>query len=217
MNKYEETHKTWDLLAQKYQDIFMDLKLYDESYDIFCKLLPKKNASILELGCGPGNVTKYLLNKCPEYKIHATDIAPSMIDLAKINNPTATFEVLDSRKINEIKNKYDAIVCGFCLPYLDEKDGIKLIEDSYSLLQDEGLVYLSMIEGDYKQSKLETSSDGKYSMFVYYYKEEFITKTLLTNNFEVENIIRIPYTRGNGEQSTHLIYIAKRLTLKKPA
>jgi trans-aconitate methyltransferase len=136
MDKYEVTIKTWDLLAQKYQDGFMDLNLYDESYDVFCELLEKKSASILELGCGPGNITKYLLNKRPHYKIHATDAAPSMIALARKNNPTATFEVIDTRNISELKNKYDAIVCGFCLPYLSETDCIKLIEDSFQLLNE---------------------------------------------------------------------------------
>jgi ubiquinone/menaquinone biosynthesis C-methylase UbiE len=63
MDKYERTIKTWDKLAEKYQDVFMDLSLYDDSYDAFCALLQKKDATILELGCGPGNITKYLLIK----------------------------------------------------------------------------------------------------------------------------------------------------------
>jgi ubiquinone/menaquinone biosynthesis C-methylase UbiE len=217
MDKYENTHKTWNLLAQKYQDIFMDLKLYDESYDTFCEMLEKKNAHILELGCGPGNVTKYLLNKCSTYKIHATDIAPSMVALAKINNPTANCEVIDTRQINQIKNKYDAIVCGFCLPYLDKEDCINLIKDSFQLLQNEGLIYVSMIEGDYNNSILETSSDGLHSMLVYYYSQEFITNIFMNYNFNIDCIFKIPYTKSNGEQSTHLIFIARKTNKIKPA
>jgi ubiquinone/menaquinone biosynthesis C-methylase UbiE len=210
MNKYSKTIKTWDKLAQKYQDLFMDLNIYDESYDVFCELLEKKDASILEIGCGPGNITKCLLNKRPAYKIHATDAAPSMLALAKINNPTATFELLDARNINELKNKFDAIVCGFCLPYLSENDCIKLIKDSNQLLNKNGLVYISMIEGDYNQSKMETSGDGQHSMFVYYYNTAFISKTLKSNDFKIEKIISLPFTKGNGEQSTHLIFIARK-------
>lgn len=210
MDKYEITFKTWDLLAQQYQDHFMELSLYDKSYDTFCHLLENKNASILELGCGPGNITKYLLNKQSSYKIHATDIAPGMLALAEKNNPTATFEMLDSRNIHELKVKYDGIVCGFCLPYLDAYDCKKLFKDSYHLLHDKGLIYISLIEGDYDQSKMESSSDGHHSMFVYYYREEFIRQTLAESHFIIEEMIRIPYTRNNGEQSTHLIFIARR-------
>lgn len=57
-----------------------------------------------------------------------------MIELARKNNPSASFALMDSRKIHEIKIKYDAIVCGFCLPYLSQKDSQKFIEDSYKLL-----------------------------------------------------------------------------------
>ncbi len=210
MDKYAQTIKTWDKLAQKYQDTFMDLTLYDASYDAFCYLLKMKGASILEIGCGPGNVTKCLLSKRPDYKIHATDAAPSMLALAKINNPTATVEVLDARNIDELKNKFNAIVCGFCLPYLSESDCKKLIKDCYHLLDEAGLVYISMIEGEYSQSKMETSSDGQHNMYVYLYSEEFIKKNFIENHFVIEEIIRVPYTKGNGEQSTHLIFIARK-------
>ena len=188
----------------------MDLTLYNESYDAFCLLLEKKDATILELGCGPGNITKYLLNKRPDYKIHATDAAPSMLLLAKKNNPTATFEVLDCRNIRVLKNKFDAIVCGFCLPYLSETDGIQLIKDGYHLLHHDGLIYISIIEGDYGQSKLETSSDGQHSMFVHYYSEAFMTRIFEANQFSIEKIIRIPYARGHGEESVHLVFIGKK-------
>ena len=188
----------------------MDLTLYDASYDTFCDLLKMKGASILEIGCGPGNVTKYLLGKRPDYKIHATDAAPSMLALAKINNPTATVEVLDARNIGELKNKFNAIVCGFCLPYLSKSDCKKLIKNSYHLLHDNGLFYISTIEGDYNHSKIETSSDGQHSMFVYYYSEEFIRYAFAKNNFSIEEIIRIPYSKDNGEESTHLIFITKK-------
>jgi hypothetical protein len=49
MDNYEHTIKTWDKLAEKYQDVFMGLRLYDKSYDNFCQLLQKKDATILEL------------------------------------------------------------------------------------------------------------------------------------------------------------------------
>lgn len=210
MDQYEITFKTWDHLAQKYQDVFMDLNLYDDSYNTFCTYIQKPEAGILELGCGPGNVTKYLLNKRPDFQILATDVAPNMLNLAKINNPGATFEILDCRNLDSIKLNFDALVCGFCLPYLSQNDVLKLINDAFQLLLPEGIIYLSLIEGDYLASKLETSSDGQHSMFVYYYSEEFITKSLQEKNFKVAEIIRIPYTKSSGEQSTHLIFIARK-------
>lgn len=210
MDNYEHTIKTWDQLAQRYQDIFMDLKLYDESYDLFCNYLTTQHATILEIGCGPGNITKYLLRKRPDFKIHATDVAPSMIALAKKNNPSASFTLLDCRNISILDNKFNAIVCGFCLPYLAEADFQKLVEDSTLLLEKDGLLYLSTIEGNYENSNYESSSDGLHRVFVYYYDEARITKTLQENNYSVLERIRIPYTKGDGTKSTHLIFIAQK-------
>ncbi|TCV19528.1 hypothetical protein EDC17_100450 [Sphingobacterium alimentarium] len=45
-----------------------------------------------------------------------------MIELAKKNNPTAHFDVMDSRHIGELTDSYDAIICGFCLPYLSDQE-----------------------------------------------------------------------------------------------
>lgn len=210
MDQYENTKHTWDQLAQRYQDVFMDLTMYDESYDFLCSTLKHNETQLLELACGPGNITKYLLKKRPDFKIHATDVAPSMVALAQQNNPAATFEVIDCRNISTIKQQFNAIVVGFCLPYLAENDAVKLIQDSSLLLYEGGLLYISMIEGDYKQSKMETSSDGKHSMQVYYYSEEFIRNTFLSNNFVKLKTFRIPYVKGNGEESTHLIFVARK-------
>ena len=49
MDKYAITFKTWDKIAELYQEKFMDLDLYNDSYDALCDLL-SDNASVLELG-----------------------------------------------------------------------------------------------------------------------------------------------------------------------
>jgi ubiquinone/menaquinone biosynthesis C-methylase UbiE len=82
-NRYIETFNTWNKIATLYQNKFMDLDLYNETYDFICALLNKPNSKILEIGCGPGNITKYLLSKQPSFDIFGIDIAPNMIELAK--------------------------------------------------------------------------------------------------------------------------------------
>ncbi len=48
--------------------MFMNLDLYNDSYDTFCDQVKIKNATILEIGCGPENITKYLLKKRLDFK-----------------------------------------------------------------------------------------------------------------------------------------------------
>ncbi len=206
MDPYKTTFETWNKIASIYQDKFMDLDLYNDTYDAFCKLIENRGAKILEIGCGPGNITKYLLAKRPDFKIEGLDVAPNMISLAKENNPTADFKVMDCREIDKITYKYDAIICGFCMPYLSKEDCAKLIKDSCSLLNKGGVLYLSTIEGDYSKSGYEAGSSGDKS-FVYYHSADDLQKELKQNNFETIHLMRKDYPEQN---STHLILIAKK-------
>ena len=115
MDSYQITFETWNKVASIYQDKFMDMELYNDTYDRFCQLIEKQNPSIFEIGCGPGNITKYLLKKRPDFQIQAVDVSASMVDLAKNNNPSAQFSIMDCRTIDTITSKFDAIVWGFCI------------------------------------------------------------------------------------------------------
>jgi len=188
----------------------MDLDLYDDTYDLFCQLIKKPNATIFEIGCGSGNITKYLLAKRPDFNILATDVAPSMIVLAQQNNPTAKFMVMDARKIDALNSKFNGIMCGFCMPYLSKEDCLKLIKDSSDLLEVDGVFYGSAIEGNYDLSDYETSSDGQVKMFVYYHQTDYLLESFKENNMEVIDLIRKKYQKSDGTTSIHLIIIAKK-------
>jgi cyclopropane fatty-acyl-phospholipid synthase-like methyltransferase len=191
----------------------MHLDLYDDTYDAFCDLLPNINSNVLEIACGPGNITKYLLTKRPGLKILGTDFAPNMIALAKENNPTAVFQIIDCREIDQLTQKFDGIMCGFCLPYLSKEEVAKLFKDSAHLLNNGGIAYFSAIEGDYEKSAFEYSSDGQHKTFVYYYAAEFLRGLLEENNFEMAELVRKEYPKGETI-STHLIFIAKKVSLQ---
>ncbi len=209
MKKYKETFETWNKVASLYQEKFMDLDLYNDSYDIFCNSIPNENSSILEIGCGPGNITKYLLSKRPDFKIYGIDVAPNMIELAKKNNPTAQFDVMDCRNINELNSKYDGIICGFCLPYLSEKDGSKLLFDSYNLLSKNGVLYISFVEGNPSDSGFKTASTGDRTYF-YYYELEGLKKQLVESGFEMPEIYKVNYKRNEKEVETHTIVLTRK-------
>ncbi len=209
MDRYKITFETWDKVASLYQDSFMDIHLYDDTYNTFCQLIKMKSPKILEIGCGPGNITKYILSQRPDFEIKAIDVSPNMIKLAKKNNPTADFEVMDCREIDMLMEKFDAIMCGFCMPYLSKEDCAKFIKDCSLLLKGNGILYLSTIEGDYNKSGFETSSSGQDKAYVYYHQEKYLRKKLNENNFELIELVRKEYVKGEIN-SIHIIFIAKK-------
>ncbi len=210
MDNYKVTFETWNNVAEMYRDKFMDLDLYNDTYDNFCERIKKQNAKILEIGCGPGNITKYILSKRPDLKITAIDIAPNMLKLAKEINPTAEFKLMDCRNVDTIEEKFDAVMCGFCLPYLSKADCAKLIKDCSELLSAGGTFYFSAIEDNYSKSNFETSSDGKHKMFIYYHEANYLQEMLEQNSFEKVNLQRKQYSKPNGTNSTHIIFITTK-------
>jgi 2-polyprenyl-3-methyl-5-hydroxy-6-metoxy-1,4-benzoquinol methylase len=209
MDNYHITFKTWDKLASQYQDKFMDLDLYNDTYDRFCELVKPGKARILEIGCGPGNITRYILAKRPDLILEGIDVAPAMLELAKKNNPTADFKVMDCRNIDTLNTTYDAILCGFCLPYLSKDDCHKFIKDCAALLNTGGILYFSAIEDEYSKSGMETSSDGEHSMFVYSHEAAYLQQWLGNYGFEDIEVIRKQYPKADGTVSVHIIFIAK--------
>src|SRR5688500_7295343 len=105
MDKYKTTFESWNKVASLYEEHFMDLDLYNDTYDAFCEAIEKSNPKILESGCGQGNMKKDMLYKRTDFELEGIDNAPNMVELAKKNKPNATFRVMDSRDIDQLKTK----------------------------------------------------------------------------------------------------------------
>ncbi len=209
MDKTKIAVEIFNKYAEKYQGKFMNVDLYKESFDAFCETIKKQNASILELACGPGNITKYLLSKRTDFKLLGTDLAPNMIELAKVNNPTATFQMMDCRDLLSLKQKFDGIVCGFCFPYLSKEEAIRLIADSTKALNENGVIYISTMEDDYSKSGFEKGSAGD-EIFMHYHQADYLTEALLQNNFTIVDLQRKVYTPEGKATVNDLMIVAKR-------
>ena len=170
---------TFNKLAQVYQDKYMDLPLYHLTYDALCARMSAYD-KVLDIGCGPGNISRYLLDRVADIDLLGTDLAPNMIELARLNNPEAHFEVMDCRAVADLDQQFDVIVCGFCFPYLNKEEVKSMISAMSSRLTDTGVLYLSTMEGDYSASCMQTSSSGD-NAFIYYHDGDELTQQLDDN------------------------------------
>lgn len=209
MDHKKETQDTWNQIADLYQSKFMDMDYYNASYDAFCNALPQANAKVLELGCGPGNVSKYLLTKLPNLSLLGIDIAPNMIQLAKQNNPTANFEVRDVMSIGELNDTYDGIIAGFCLPYVSNEECPTLINTCYHLMNEKGICYLSFVEGDPSESCYKLGSNGLRTYFYYHLLSTL--KTLATQSgFKSSETMKINYPIKDHQFDIHTVLLLKK-------
>ncbi|SIN92288.1 class I SAM-dependent methyltransferase [Chitinophaga niabensis] len=204
-----EAADAFDKSAKIYQDKFMDVSLFADTFNFFCDNIPAGNASILDIACGPGNITRYLLDKKPGYDILGIDLSPNMLSLAQANNPTAEFQLMDCREIGHIEKRFDGIMCGFCLPYLTPNEAVALITDTAGLLKPGGVFYVStMEENDHTKSRFQRSSSGD-QVYVNYHREDHLTQAMQENKFEVVHLKRFSSPDKDGVMITDLVLIGK--------
>ena len=209
MDNTQNAVAIFNKLADVYQEKFMDVSLYHATLDIFCNAIQSKNPQILELACGPGNITKYLIGQRPDLQILGTDLAPNMIALAQTNNPGAAFQLLDCREIKNLNKHFDAIMCGFALPYLSEVEARQLIKDASEILTAGGVLYIStMEENEQQRSGIKKSSAGD-EVYMYYHNAERLTDALKANGFTILDVRRIEYMTGDSK-TTDFVVIAQK-------
>ena len=211
MDKYNLNTNTFNKLATQYQDRFMNYDGYLDTFDLFINAIDKDEAKILEIACGPGYVTKYLHSHKPNFMIYGIDVAPKMIELARTNNPAAKYDVMDCRYLSHFNESFDAIMCAFGLPYITQEDAIKLINDSCGLLSENGVLYISTMEGKYSDSEYLKSAAYNEGTYVYYHEAAYLKETLESNNMKVLHEVRKPYQNAEGNKFVDLFLIAERV------
>ncbi len=210
MDYSKEAVSVFNDLAQRYEDKYMSVERYTKELNLFCDSIPSKG-SVLELACGPGNVTKYILNQRNDLIYTATDMSTNMIDLAAKNNEGISTQILDCRDLSSLHESYNGAVSAFCLPYLNEKEVKANFHDVYSLLKDDGVFYLSGIKGDYENSAYTHSiSNPSYKIFMHYYDEQEIVKILRNIGFKLIMNSVIQYQNDQNDDTFEFAILVQK-------
>ncbi|HVI43212.1 MAG TPA: class I SAM-dependent methyltransferase [Chitinophaga sp.] len=207
MDRSKDAASLFDKRAGEYEERYMDVSLYHDTFDFFCDHIPDENATVLEVACGPGNITQYLLSRRPGFRVLGIDLSPNMIRLAEKNNPQGIFEIMDARDIGKTAWQFNAVMCGFGLPYLSREEAVSLIADVAVLLKSRGVLYLSTMEGAYSQSGFQYSSSGE-QLYIYYHEAGYLTDALVANGFNIIHEQRKTYPGKDESIVTDLILIA---------
>ena len=211
MENFEVSVQRFDEFAEEYASRFESVDGYIEQLSFFADQINIERPSIIELACGPGNVTKFLKNRFPGSRILAVDLAPKMIDLARKVLTDVDFRVMDVRDISAISEKFDAVMCSFCLPFLSKDDSAKLIADCFSLLNSGGVIYLSTMEGDEERAGFEkTSFSGSAEVYFNYHEQADLEKAFESNGFKVVRLHRQNYLEPDGSVTVDLVFIAQK-------
>lgn len=211
MKNFDVSVQRFNEFAEEYAVRFSDISGYLDSIDCFCNSIKGTNPRILELACGPGNFTKHIKNHFPQSRILAIDLAPKMIEIAQKALSDVDFRIMDVRDISSIPEKFDAVMCSFCLPFLSKQDAEKLIADCARKLVQGGVIYLSTMEGDENRAGFEkTSFSGESEIYFNYHLQADLEEAFSSAGFQLIQEKRQDYAEPDGSTTTDLIFIATK-------
>ncbi|MES2269175.1 MAG: class I SAM-dependent methyltransferase [Bacteroidota bacterium] len=115
----ENVYKIYDVTAQWFSKN-RDTVLMEKNYlDKLISFIPA-NASLLDIGCGTGEpILKYLIGK--NLQVTGLDASSAMLDIARVNFPSASFILQDMRLIN-LNRTFDAIIAWHSFFHLPASD-----------------------------------------------------------------------------------------------
>ena len=100
------------------------------------------------------------------------------------------------------------------LAYLSKEEAIQLICDAFSLLEPNGILYLSTMENDYDKSDwMGPSTDEDTKMFIYFHQEDYLTEALNEYGFQLIKLLRKTGNDPASGSTTDLIFIAQKQEL----
>jgi tRNA (cmo5U34)-methyltransferase len=106
--------------------------------------------SILELGCGGGNLTDLLLQRYPKASIHCVDLSEEMIEQCRqrLRSENVSFERTDFREIRLAPETFDLVVSSISIHHLDDPAKKLLFRTIHDALAPEGVfVYSDQFAG----------------------------------------------------------------------
>ncbi len=189
--------ETYNRIAEDWYKDHQDDDWWIDGTGKFLSLL-KAGDRVLDVGCGAGIKSKYLVEKGME--VTGIDFSEKFIELAKKEAPKASFQVLDMREVESLGQQFEGVFAQASLLHIPKKEIREVLEGLVSVLKAEGYLYVAVkgrrMEEVEEGVRVEKDYGYEYSRFFSYYLMEELEEYFKSFNLDIvyRNVKRVGQT-----------------------
>lgn len=199
------TIDTYNTIAAVYAE-----KYFDDTSDFahigrfISSVVPQ--GKILEVGCGAGQFSKYLMSK--GFSVLGVDLSESMLELARKKVPGGDFRSMDMRNLTFDDGQFDGIIAPYSLIHIPENAVVSTLKGFTRVLSAHGVLCVLAQRGESDHTVDEPFAPGK-KVFFNFFTPQRIRNYLKLAGFTDITIEEVacddPYSMSDG-----LLYIHAR-------
>jgi ubiquinone/menaquinone biosynthesis C-methylase UbiE len=202
-----------DRTASNYAEKFINELEHKHLDKILLKAFALENigkGKLIDLGCGPGQTTKFLFD-CGFGDIIGVDISSEMVTVARNINPHLNFEKADILNLNYPDNSFGSAIAFYSIVHFDYEQVKTAFKEIKRVLVIDGQFLFTFHVGN-NIVHLDNFLDHDVNIDFYFFETSKIKDLLITAGFEIVDIIeRQPYK--DIEYQSERAYIWTKSTL----
>lgn len=148
---------------------------------------------VLDVGCGPGFHSKYLMQK--GFNVIGIDFSEKMIEIAKRETPEGDFRIMDVSDLSGLIQEFDGILAHAILLHFPKKEAMDILKNLKNKLKPGGYLSIAVkeVRPDREEEQIVKENDYncEYQRFFSYYTLDEIKNYLKDLEMEIcyEDII----------------------------
>lgn len=190
-SKLTHNAQVFSKIAQKYTDEYFNDDTDFPYIDRFLKKI-KPRGRILDIACGPGMLTKHLLEK--GFQAEGIDLSAEMIAIARQKVHQASFKVMDMRHLDFPDGYFDGLLITYGLAYIPSSELHATLVGIRRILHASGSIFMINQEGKGDHSEAEPMKPNE-TLYVNFFTPQSLADALGSARFSVtsQEVIPVDY------------------------